>query len=52
MPKFQIKRLKNGSLEKVTIMLKGTPCPNCKKSIFEYYHEGKLCYTIPKTIIS
>ena len=26
------------------------PCPNCKKNIFEYYHEGKLRFTIPKNV--
>jgi ribosomal protein S27AE len=29
--------------------VKKYPCPNCKKSVFEYYHEGKLGFTIPKT---
>lgn len=23
-------------------------CPNCKKSVFEYYHDGKFCFTIPR----
>jgi hypothetical protein len=27
--------------------VKKYPCPNCKKSLFVYYHESKFCFKIP-----
>jgi cytidine deaminase len=41
------KATKEWSFKNSYYIVKKYPCPKCKKSIFEYYHDDKLRFTIP-----